>query len=256
MDVEIQFNKDKLHSRKVQALSEGWLPIEAAGGIDLTDDVRIENEKRSKNAEAREQLLERKAHIFQGELPKWKDFANQRVWLDPKMSAVGPDAQAVMREHKLYETKNLFESSIIVVDEPLQIKPSSKWCWVAALNGCLVCNAATLAESSSSPRCALDFQKSQTKTWKIYMSPNFVSKCTNMVASIGRSCSTGSHLKFVTWAQYVALKEGTTRMTICMPKEKLNEEPWKSDKFAAPPDVALKKLIKWNHSKSYIDNPT
>jgi len=45
-------------------------------------------------------------------------------------------------------------------------------------------------------------------------------------------------------------------MTICMPKEKLNQEPWKSDKFAVPPDVTLKKLIKWNHSKSYIDNPT
>ena len=158
-----------------------------------------------------------------------------------------------MRVNKMCQTYDLFVASIIVVEEPLQLTPSRKWCWVAALNGAVVCNQATLAEDTTSPRCVLEFQKSKAKTWKNYMNEKFVDEASNMVSTIRRCCSAGGHLEFVTWAQYLALKKGTTRMAIRLPSE-IAKDPLKSDKFACTPEAALKKLTKWNHARSYISD--
>ena len=76
---------------KVEALSEVWLPFEAADGIGLTNEVAEASDKRLRKFQAREELLEKKAHVFQGQLPQWKDFAHHSVWLDPKMCPVSPD---------------------------------------------------------------------------------------------------------------------------------------------------------------------
>ena len=72
-----------------------------------------------------------------------------------------------MRVNKMCQTYDLYVASVIVVEEPLLLLSSCRWCWVAALNGAVVCNRATLADDATGSRCVLDFQKSKAKSGKL-----------------------------------------------------------------------------------------